>query len=251
MSDPALMQIHETTRDQRKNMTVPDSVFESLCDLISSGTLRAGQRLPSERKLASLLGVSRPSIREALRTLDTLGLTQTKLKSGSYLRENSASLSHYFVRRQTAKTYELPELLEARISLECEIATFAAKRVDVEGKEALKALLEHQESLEDANDFLEADFAFHELIARISTNFFLLEMLKTIRELMLEFNMDVIKRPGQRLVALQHHHKIYQAISEENPDKARLAMLKHLSSIFNETRKQRPATDGGNEKVVN
>jgi DNA-binding FadR family transcriptional regulator len=49
---------------------------------------------------------------------------------------------------------------------------------------------------------------------------------------MLEFNMDVIKRPGQRLVALRHHHKIDQAISEENPDKARLAMLRHLENIF-------------------
>ena len=221
-------------------MTVPDSVFESLCELISSGTLQAGQRLPSERKLASLLGVSRPSIREALRTLDTLGLTQTKLKSGSYLQENGASLSHYFVRRQTAKAYKLAELLEARISLECEIVTFAARRVIAEGKEALKAMLEHQESLEDASSFLEADFAFHELIARISTNFFLLEMLKTVRELMLEFNMDVIKRPGQRLVALQHHHKIFQAISEENPDTARLAMLRHLESIFSDKKSKDP-----------
>ena len=59
-------------------------------------------------------------------------------------------------------------------------------------------------------------------------------MLKTLRELMLEFNMEVIKRPGQRLVALQHHHKIFQAISEENPDTARLAMLKHLESIFSD-----------------
>jgi GntR family transcriptional repressor for pyruvate dehydrogenase complex len=214
-------------------MTVPESVFENLCELISSGVLEAGQRLPSERKLALMLGVSRPSIREALRTLDTLGLTQTRLGSGSYLRENIASLSHYFVRRQTAKAYELTELLEARISLECEVVAFAAKRVTAEGKEALKALLEHQETLEDAGSFLKADFAFHELIARISANFFLLEMLKTIRELMLEFNMEVIKRPGQRLVALQHHHKIYRAISEENPDKARLAMLRHLNSIFN------------------
>ncbi|MDR3220540.1 MAG: FadR family transcriptional regulator [Candidatus Accumulibacter sp.] len=213
-------------------MTVPDSVFENLCDLISSGTLQSGQRLPSERCLASMLGVSRTSIREALRTLDTLGLTQTRLGSGSYLKENIASLSHYFVRRQTAKTYELTELVEARISLECEVASLADRRVDAEGKEALKALLEHQKTLEDAESFLKADFAFHELIARISTNFFLLEMLKTVRELLIEFNKGVIKRPDQRLIALQHHQKIYRAISEENPDKARLAMSRHLKSIL-------------------
>jgi GntR family transcriptional repressor for pyruvate dehydrogenase complex len=231
-------------------MTVPESVFESLCELISSGAFAAGQRLPSERKLAAMLGVSRPSIREALRTLDTLGLTQTRLGSGSYLRENIASLSHYFVRRQTAKTYELPELLEARISLECEVVAFAAKRVDAEGKEALKALLDHQEEMEDASGFLKADFAFHELIAHISNNFFLLEMLKTVRELMLEFNMDVIKRPGQRLIALRHHHRIYRAIAEEDPDKARLAMLRHLNSIFSKTRERKPAADGKTEKPL-
>lgn len=228
-------------RIERDDMTVPDSVFENLCELISSGTLEAGQRLPSERQLASLLGVSRPSIREALRTLDTLGLTQTRLGSGSYLRENVASLSHYFVRRQTAKAYELGELLEARISLECEVVAFAAARVDAEGKEALKTLLEHQEEMEDASGFLKADFAFHELIARISSNFFLLEMLKTVRELMLEVNMDVIKRPGQRLVALRHHHRIYEAICEQDPGKARRAMLKHLENIFGGKKPRRPA----------
>jgi GntR family transcriptional repressor for pyruvate dehydrogenase complex len=213
-------------------MTVPDSVFENLCELISSGSLQAGQRLPSERQLSAMLGVGRTSIREALRTLDTLGLTQTRQGSGSYLLENTASLSHYFVRKQTAKTYELNELLEARISLEGEVVGFAAKRVTEDGKQALKAILERQEALEDAGSFLKVDFAFHELIARISNNFFLLEMLKTVRELMVEFNMDVIKRPNQRLVALRHHHRICDAICEENPDKARLAMLRHLESIF-------------------
>jgi GntR family transcriptional repressor for pyruvate dehydrogenase complex len=226
-------------------MTVPDSIFENLCNLISSGALQAGQRLPSERQLASILGVSRTSIREALRTLETLGLTQTRLGSGSYLRENVASLSHYFVRKQTPKTYELGGLLEARISLECEVVAFAAQRVDTEGKEALKTLLEHQEEIEDIDSFLKADFAFHELIARISGNFFLLEMLKTVRELMLEFNREVIKRPDQRLVALKHHRKICRAICEEDPDKARLVMSKHLKNIFG---KEKPKTRDAKDK---
>ncbi|MDR2451793.1 MAG: FadR family transcriptional regulator [Candidatus Accumulibacter sp.] len=220
-------------------MTVPDSIFENLCDLISSGTVQAGQRLPSERQLASTLGVSRTSIREALRTLETLGLTQTRLGSGSYLRENVASLSHYFVRKQTPKSYELNELVEARTSLECEVVSLATRRVTEKSKEALKALLDHQAALEDADGFLKADFAFHELIARISGNFFLLEMLKTVRELMLEFNREVIKRPDQRLVALRHHQRIYRAICEEDPDLARLAMSRHLKNILG---KEKPKT---------
>jgi GntR family transcriptional repressor for pyruvate dehydrogenase complex len=223
---------NQSTSILRGVMTVPDSIFENLCDLIASGTLRAGQRLPAERQLASILGVSRTSIREALRTLETLGMTQTRRGSGSYLKENVASLSHYFMRKQTPKAYELNELVEARISLECEVVSLATRRVTQKSKEALQALLDHQKTLEDADSFLKADFAFHELIARISGNFFLLEMLKTIRELLLEFNQEVIKRPDQRFVALQHHQRIYRAICEEDPDKARLAMSRHLKNIL-------------------
>ncbi|MDR1827411.1 MAG: FadR family transcriptional regulator [Methylobacteriaceae bacterium] len=212
-------------------MTVPDSVFESLCDLIAAGSLLTGQRLPPERKLALMLGVSRASVREALRTLDSLGLIETRSGSGSYLIGNAASFSKYFVRRQTARSFELRDMLEARICLECEVVSLAARRITDEGKEALKALIDHMEKLEDSETFLNADFAFHELIARISTNFFLLEMLKSVRELMLEFNMEVIKRPGQRLVALEFHRGIYHALAEGDPDKSRLAMLRHLESI--------------------
>jgi DNA-binding FadR family transcriptional regulator len=215
-------------------MTIPDSVFENLCALIAAGTLKIGQRLPAERKLAEMLGVSRSSIREGIRTLETLGMIATRIGSGSYLEENVALLSKYFLKSQTPKRHNLLEVLEARRVLECEIAFLAAQRITPDGKHELNRLLNNMLAHADPDIFLKVDFAFHEAIAAIAKNFFLLEMLKSVRELMLDANKRGLTAwPGQqRQIALEYHHKIYQAIAAENPERAKHEMRLHIDNTF-------------------
>lgn len=213
--------------------TVPDLVFEKVCALIADGTLQKGERLPAERKLAELLGVSRPSIREAIRTLDTLGMIHTRVGSGSYLTDDVASFTKYFVMRQTSKKYKLLEIMESRKVLECEIAYLAAQRVTPADKIALTKALNAMVEQEDVGLFLKRDFAFHEIIAITSNNFFLLEMLKTVRELMLDANkLLVIMRPGQKEAAIDHHRRIYEAIMAEDPERAKHEMLLHIENVI-------------------
>jgi len=216
-------------------MTVPDIVFEKVCALIADGSLKKGERLPAERKLAEHLGVSRPSIREAIRTLETLGMIDTRLGSGSYLTDDVASFTKYFVKRQTSKKYKLLEIMESRKVLECEIAYLAAQRITPAGKTALTEALDAMVAQENVDLFLKKDFAFHELIATMSKNFFLLEMLKTVRELMFEANKQlVMTRAGQKQTAIDHHRRIYEAIMAEAPERARHEMLLHIENVIND-----------------
>jgi Transcriptional regulators len=214
-------------------MTVPDIVFEKVCALIADGSLQKGERLPAERKLAERLGVSRSSIREAIRTLETLGMIDTRLGSGSYLTDDVASFTKYFVKRQTSKKYKLLEIMESRKVLECEIVYLAAQRVTPMDKVALTKALDGMVAQENVDLFLKKDFAFHEVIAITSKNFFLLEMLKTVRELMFEANKQlVMTRPGQKQTAINHHRRIYEAIINETPEQARHEMLLHIENVI-------------------
>lgn len=217
-------------------MTVPDLVFEKVCSLIADGTLQKGERLPAERKLAELLGVSRPSIREAIRTLETLGMIITRVGSGSYLTDDVASFSKYFLLRQTSKRYRFLELLEARKVLECEIAFLAAQRVTQTDIAAMTNILKGMSAADDPQLFSNKDFAFHEAIALTTNNLFLLEMLKTVRELMVDVNIrEVLTRPGQREIALEHHWRIFNAIRAEDSDMAKQEMLLHIENIIQGT----------------
>lgn len=217
-------------------MTVPDLVFEKVCALIADGTLQKGERLPAERKLAELLGVSRPSIREAIRTLETLGMIITRVGSGSYLTDDVASFSKYFLLRQTSKRYRLLEVFESRKVLECEIAYLAAQRITQTDITVLAKILDGMSAADDSQLFSKKDFAFHEAIALATNNLFLVEMLKTIRELIVDVNIrEIITRPGQREIALNHHWRIFKALRDENPEQARQEMWLHLENVIQGT----------------
>lgn len=217
-------------------MTVPDLVFEKVCALIADGTLQKGERLPAERKLAELLGVSRPSIREAIRTLETLGMIITRVGSGSYLTDDVASFSKYFLLRQRSKRYKFLEVFESRSVLECEIAYLAAQRVTRTDMVALANLLDGMSATDDPSLFSKKDFAFHEAIALTTNNLFLLEMLKTVRELIVDVNIrDILARPGQREIALKYHWRIYKAICAGDPELAKHEMLLHIENVIQGT----------------
>lgn len=217
-------------------MTVPDLVFEKVCALIADGTLQKGERLPAERKLAELLGVSRPSIREAIRTLETLGMIITRVGSGSYLTDDVASFSKYFLLRQTSKRYRLLEVFESRKVLECEIAYLATQRVTQADITILENIMESMSAADGPQLFSKKDFAFHEAIALTTNNLFLVEMLKTVRELIVDVNIqEIIPRPGQREIAMDHHWRILTAIRAADPERAKQEMLLHLENVIQGT----------------
>ena len=215
-----------------KKKTLPMSVVKQIQILINQGQLKVGDRLPSERELSYKLGVSRPSLREAMRILESLGILTVKSGSGSYLNSVLITTDDIEQLEERVEKYSYLELVEARKILECEIAFLAAKNATAADLEAIDETYKKMElSKNDENAFILADYAFHMAIAKASKNRVLKEMLKTTRKLLMEVNIAVLKSPKQIEIVMDVHRKILDDLLVRNGDKARANMLEHLENI--------------------
>src|SRR5690348_370425 len=117
--------------DSQKNRTTAEGVVSQLRDMIHRGELRSGDRLPPERDLAKLLGVSRPTLRAGIRSLSALGVLQSRQGAGTFVvdAEGSPSLDSGPLRLMAAlRGFTSEEMFEARRALEMTIAGLAAER---------------------------------------------------------------------------------------------------------------------------
>ncbi len=205
---------------------------EQLSAQIRAGAFETGGKLPPERELAKLFAVSRPTIREAITTLEVMGLVEVRPGSGVYVRDPDAA------------TASLPEdvpgpfeILEARITLEPELAAFAANRIDDGQLEQLKELLHRfgQPGL-DSDEIERIDSAFHALIAESTRNSALAGMMKWLWDVrsQSEVNVKYYQRVREKGVrpAVDDHRAITAALLARNAKGARKAMREHLENAI-------------------
>jgi len=211
---------------------VTETIIDQIKEKIVSGELEPGQQLPPERVLAETLSVSRTSVREALRALQYVGLLEIKCGEGTFLAENISLLTDYFKAKSLLKKYPVIELIEARKVIESETVFLATKRSVEEDRETLVQIYSDSRDLVgEVEPFLRADFDFHRQLAEMSRNTVLLEMLNAMRELTLQENIDVIKKPGQIQKAINFHENIMKCVIACDADQARTIMLAHLEDI--------------------
>lgn len=211
-------------------------IAEQLRQLMVSGEFGLGSRLPAERDLAVQLGVSRPSVREALIALEVEGMIEVRTGSGIYVRQNTGTKS-------TASTAELDdntpanwgplEVMSARILVEAEVAALAAANAQKGDLKAIKSGLQ-QMKLEAARDEVprQGDEAFHEAIAQACGNSVLLD---TVQRYWMARNGPLFERLGDYFehpvswqTAIAEHTEVMQAIEARDSSAARKAMQKHL-----------------------
>ena len=211
-------------------------IAEQLRQLMVSGEFALGSRLPAERDLAVQLGVSRPSVREALIALEVEGMIEVRTGSGIYVRQNSAAKS-------TASAAELDdntpanwgplEVMSARILVEAEVAALAAANAQKGDLKAIKSGLQ-QMKLEAARDEVprQGDEAFHEAIAQACGNSVLLD---TVQRYWMARNGPLFERLGDYFehpvswqTAIAEHQEVMHAIEARDSSAARKAMQKHL-----------------------
>ena len=207
-------------------------IAEQLSAQIRGGAFETGGKLPPERELAKLFEVSRPTIREAITTLEVMGLVEVRPGSGVYVREAESA------------THSLPEnvpgpfeILEARITLEPELAAFAANRIDDGQLERLKELLHRFGEPGLASDEIEQiDHAFHALIAESTRNSALAGMMNWLWDVrsQSEVNVKFYQRVRDRGVrpAVDDHRAITAALLARNAKRARKAMREHLENAI-------------------
>jgi GntR family transcriptional repressor for pyruvate dehydrogenase complex len=203
-------------------------IAEQLAAPIRAGELKKGDALPSERELARRLSVSRPTIREAITTLEVMGLVEVRPGSGVYVRDSGAAMM------EAPENVPGPfEILEARKTLEPEMAAFAANRISDEQVERLREMLrQFGDSKLDASDIERIDRDFHCLIAEATNNSALSGLAKWLWEVRSdsEVNVAFYKRVRDQGVrpAVDDHRAIIAALMARDENAARNAMREHL-----------------------
>ncbi len=206
-------------------------IAEQLRNLINKGVYKPGDRFPAERALAEKLGVSRPTLREAMIALELSGIIEIRTGSGIYV----ADKSHVAIPRMTDKGIGPFEILEMRYILESEICALAATKITDEQVVRLYELItEMEEEEKQPNSTEEADCKFHLLIAQASQNSALYESVKWLWELRSKSVLSnsffkTIRKEGIT-PSIEDHKKIALALSQRNAERASLAMKNHIEN---------------------
>jgi len=230
MSDPDTS-IFKTIGAERHGNTF-DEVVSQLREMIHSGELRPGDRLPPERDLAKLLGVSRPTLRAGISSLAAVGVLQPRQGTGTFVVETEGppELDSSALRLMASLQGFAPsEMFEARRSLEMAIAALAAERATPEQIASMSEELTGMfASLDEPEQFLVHDMSFHQMVAAASGNRILTALMNMVATILFEVRSRTVKRARDLKESAEMHRRIYRAIRGRDHEAARNAMREHL-----------------------
>ncbi len=209
-----------------------DIVISRIREMLEQGVLKSGDRLPSERKLALDIGISRSHIREALHKLEFYGIIKTLPQSGSVINSLGISaLNGLITDVLTIQDYDFLSLVETRIVLEVNAIKMCAERRTDEDLKSLEAAHLNFLKYWDTDERVNYDFAFHRAIAEASHNpVFKALMLIITPDIMNTYNKERFCAPNTRIV--EEHVSMLEAIRERNPVKAAELMERHMDGVL-------------------
>jgi len=214
-------------------------IMMQLLKSINNGEIKSGDRIPPEKELALKLNVSRTSLREALKAMEILGIVQSRVGRGTCIEDNlSRNVHNKTIEILSMLDIPLPlDILKAREILEIGIVNSAALNANNEDLKNIKDVLDKiKERIKREEKWLDLDFQFHLLLAESTHNSILTQLLNYL------LNLDKMKvwelvtaiilaKPGQSQIYFDEHISIYNAIKGKNPEKALVAMMKHLKRV--------------------
>jgi GntR family transcriptional repressor for pyruvate dehydrogenase complex len=208
---------------------VPRGVVEHLQRLILRGGLKPGDRLPPQRELAEQLGVSRPSLREGLTVLETMGLVSVRVGSGVFVApsEARAPLWRFSDRCSPSDVYE------ARYGLESFATSLAAANMDEAAARRLSACVEEMRRALDAQDIVglaTSDAEFHDLVFELCGNPVLADMYRPMRDIMVESQRLPMARRTRLDETVKEHEIIRDRLIAKDREGAASAMRAHIKA---------------------
>jgi GntR family transcriptional repressor for pyruvate dehydrogenase complex len=207
-----------------------EQLVEQILSYIESAQLRPGDLLPAERDLAERLGVSRATLAQALVALEVLGVIDVQHGTGAVLalRPSVASV----IKGLREHRSRLPEIVEARSTLEVKLAALAAARRTDEDLAAIdKALDVMALEIKDGDRGARGDELFHEAVTAAAHSSVLAQLMAFIAEMILETRMESLGQPGRPEQSLASHRKIADAIRNQDAEGAAEAMLAHIELV--------------------
>src|SRR5207253_9978303 len=201
-----------------KKTRIHEEVVTQIHDLIREGRLKAGDQLPSERELADTFQVSRASVREALRALETHGLIISRTGMGNFIADLPveslvAPLAKLLIEGKTA----LADIFELRKLIEPHIAALAAERATKKDIERMKGILEKQrEAVNRGETGVEADAQLHFAISQATQNQALEKLVSGLMEILSHSREESLQTADRRRASIESHRKIVSAIEQHD-----------------------------------
>jgi GntR family transcriptional repressor for pyruvate dehydrogenase complex len=216
-----------------KKTRIHEEVVTQIHELIREGRFKAGDQLPSERELAETFKVSRTSVREALRALETQGLIISRTGMGNFIADLPieslvAPLAQLLIEEKDA----LADIFELRKLIEPQIASLAAERATAKDIQRMRQLLDKQrEQVQRGETGVEADSELHFAIGRATQNHAIEKLVSGLLEVLSHSREESLQTAGRRHASIDSHQAIVTAIEKHDEAKAREAMRFHIEQV--------------------
>jgi GntR family transcriptional regulator, transcriptional repressor for pyruvate dehydrogenase complex len=195
--------------------------------------LKPGDKLPAERELASILKVSRGSIRDAIRSLELVGMVEARQGTGTIVRDmRGESSADPFASALKRRKEAVSELLDFRKMLEPPLAARAATHASAEEIAELQAILNRQEQKQNqGKPAVTEDAEFHYNVALASGNSVVLKVIDIVMDLLRETRTRSLQVDGRAQKSFDGHRRILAAIQCRDSEAAKIAMLRHIQDV--------------------
>ena len=210
-----------------------EDIVEQIRTLIEVGRLKRGDQLPTERELGETLKVSRATVREAIRTLESLKLVQSRQGNGTYV---LASSEEALVQPLAAALFhekdDILDIFFIRKIIEPHVAMLAAENTTLEEINEMEAILKKQaEQITSGMNSTVTDTDFHTLLARMAKNRVLARLLLALFDLLEQTREQYLQNEERVKKSLKGHEAVFSAIKKGDCGAARRAMLRHLEQV--------------------
>lgn len=221
-----------------KHRNISDQVYEQLRDMIYRGDLGSGDRLMSERDMAALFKVGRPTVRNAVQRLIDQGLIETRRGVGTFVVDQGRAYEKRpLLQVLNNEAFTIADIQEVRMALETKSAELAARRATDEDICLIKKVMErmNEERIRD-NISIETDVSFHMNIAYASKNIVQIHLMKSFYDVQIyamSYSYSTVLRSlGIDNLINAQHTRIFEAIYQHDPECARKAMELHITTVW-------------------
>lgn len=209
-------------------------IIKIILNQIRNGELKPGDRLLPERDLAKQLGVSRPSVREALRVLSYLHIIEVRHGDGNYANPSDPTQ----IAKPLSEILNLldnithNEIIEAQVYLQESITSIASTRIESSTIKKLKKVTqEAEQNIDDPSEFLRCDLEFHSLMAESTKNPLLICLNETFTQMGLPAKTKMVSSPQHRQSLHRYHFAITESLSISDPDLRQKALDDHVQEL--------------------
>lgn len=218
---------------QVKRVAIADEVISRFRALIAGKVLTPGCQLPPERELVDILGVSRPTLRQALKGLQVLGIIRSRQGAGSYLSDSTSEMLRVPLEFAIAfKGTPHNDLFEARQLIEVKLAALAAeRRSNNDLKRIYDALVVMGSFKGNPERYCEHGLRFHACIADASQNTVMMSIIEMLAGLLMEARRQSVRRLVDYDASYRDHEQIALNIEKQDVDGASRAMLEHFRNM--------------------